>query len=92
MAQHRVLFEERRNTLSFWFGCLLVTAGVLLHLPMFLMARDSGYVLAGMPMDNGMLAGMAAIVAGIGFAAYGLLPRSVGHAPSAAVLDVNRAA
>ena len=57
---HTVLFEERRNTLAFWFGCILVTTGVVLHLPMFLMARDSGYLLAGMPMDNGMLLGMAA--------------------------------
>lgn len=62
-----VLFEERRNTLAFWFGCILVTTGVVLHLPMFLMARDSGYILAGMPMDTGMLLGMAAIVVGIGF-------------------------
>jgi putative MFS transporter len=83
-----VLFEERRNTLAFWFGCTLVTAGVLLHLPMFLMARDSGYILAGMPMDTGMLLGMAAIVAGVGFAGYGLLPTSAGQAPLAPMLDV----
>src|SRR5580700_1596516 len=57
---HTVLFEERRNTFAFWFGCILVTTGVVLHLPMFLMARDSGYLLAGMPMDNGVLLGMAA--------------------------------
>ena len=77
------LFEQRRNSLVFWFGCLLVTAGVLLHLPMFLMARDSGYVLAGMRMDSGMLLGMAAIVVGIGCAAYGLLPEAAprGRAP-----------
>src|SRR6266513_1300012 len=78
-----VLLEERRNTLAFWFGCVLVTTGVVLHLPMFLMARDSGYILAGMRMDAGMLAGMAAIVVGVGFAGYGLLPRSAGHAPLA---------
>ncbi len=84
----KVLFEERRNTLAFWFGCTLVTAGVLLHLPMFLMARDSGYILAGMPMDTGMLLGMAAIVAGVGLAAYGLLPRPGSAAPSATLLDV----
>jgi len=83
-----VLFEERRNTLAFWFGCVLVTTGVVLHLPMFLMARDSGYILAGMRMDAGMLAGMAAIVVGVGFAGYGLLPRSAGHAPLAPLLDV----
>jgi putative MFS transporter len=84
----KVLLEERRNTLAFWFGCMLVTAGVLLHLPMFLMARDSGYMLAGMPMDTGMLFGMAAIVAGIGLAAYGLLPSPGSAAPAATLLDV----
>jgi len=83
-----VVFEERRNTLAFWFGCTLVTAGVVLHLPMFLMARDSGYILAGMPMDTGMLLGMAAIVVGVGFAGYGLLPTSAGRAPLAPMLDV----
>src|SRR5881398_891757 len=40
------------------------------------MARDSGYILAGMPMDAGMLLGMAAIVVGAGLAAFGLLPKS----------------
>jgi MFS transporter, putative metabolite:H+ symporter len=82
-----VLITERRNTIAFWFGCTLVTAGVVLHLPMFLMARDSGYVLVGMPMDAGMLLGMAAIVVGVGFAAFGLLPKTA-HRPSPVALDV----
>jgi putative MFS transporter len=69
------VLEARRNTLAFWFGSALVTAGVILHLPMFLMARHSGFVLAGMSMDAGMVAGMAVIVLGIGFGAYGLLPK-----------------
>jgi putative MFS transporter len=78
------ILEERRDAFAFWLGCVLVTLGVILHLPMFVMARNSGFVLAGMPMDSGMLLGMAAIVAGIVFAAYGLLPklspaRSVGQ-------------
>src|SRR3984893_1599273 len=80
-----VLFEERRNTLAFWFGCILVTTGVVLPLPMFLMARDSGYLLAGMPMDNGMLLGMAAIVVGVGVDGDGLVPSSAGHAAGGAV-------
>ena len=71
-----VLIAERRNSIAFWLGCTLVTAGVVLHLPMFLMARDSGYILAGMPMEPGMLLGMAAIVVGAGLAAFGLLPKS----------------
>jgi putative MFS transporter len=69
-----IVLERRRNTLIFWCGCALVTAGVLAHLPMFLMGRDNGYVLAGMPMGIGMLLGMGAIVLGVLAAAYGLLP------------------
>jgi MFS transporter, putative metabolite:H+ symporter len=51
-----------------------VSIGVLLHLPMFWMAHSNGFILAGMPMDPGMLVGMALIVGGIIGAAYGLLP------------------
>ncbi len=60
---------------------------MLLHLPMFLMGRDMGYRLAGMPMDDGMLCGMAAIVLGIAVTGYGLLPRNVSllHPPTAEV-------
>jgi len=81
-----IVFEQRRNTLIFWCGCALVTAGVLAHLPMFLMGRSTGFVLAGMPMDMPMLIGMGAIVLGVGAAAYGLLPTAP-RTPSV-VLDV----
>ena len=64
------------NPLAFWLGCVGVVAGVVLHLPMFLMGRDRGYVLAGMPMDAGMLWGMLLIVAGMAATAFGLLPRA----------------
>jgi putative MFS transporter len=70
------VLQNRRNTMAFWVGCVLVTIGVMLHLPMFVMARNSGFVLAHMPMDAGMLLGMAAIVCGYGFAGFGLLPRA----------------
>jgi len=66
--------SERRNALAFWLGSFLVSIGVLLHLPMFWMGRTMGFVLAGMPMDQGMLWGMALIVLGILAAGYGLLP------------------
>jgi len=56
----------------------MVAAGVALHLPMFWMGRTTHFQLAGMPMSNGMLAGMGLIVAGIAISAYGLLP-SGGH-------------
>jgi MFS transporter, putative metabolite:H+ symporter len=77
-----VRLTQLRSSIAFWSGCVLVTAGVVLHLPMFLMSRDTGYVLAGMPMDSGMLAGMGLIVLGIGATAYGLLPRGL-HASAA---------
>ncbi|MGA3399570.1 MAG: MFS transporter [Acetobacteraceae bacterium] len=69
------LFAQRRNAPAFWFGSAVVAIGVLLHLPMFWMARDMDFMLAGMPMDAGMLWGMALIVGGIGLAGYGLLPK-----------------
>lgn len=67
-------FSERRNAVAFWLGSAVVSVGVLLHLPMFWMGRTMGFVLAGMPMDPGMLWGMACIVLGIVAAGYGLLP------------------
>lgn len=70
------VLADRRHLWAFWLGCAIATAGVALHLPMFLMARDMGYRLAGMPMDAGMLAGMGLIVIGIVVAGYGLLPRA----------------
>lgn len=59
---------------AFWFGVVAVTAGVLLHIPMYLMGRQNGYRLAGMPMDDGMVFGMAAIVVGLCASLYGLYP------------------
>jgi putative MFS transporter len=72
-------FSQRRNALAFWAGAAVVSAGVLLHLPMFWMARTSGFNMSGMPMDAGMLIGMLLIVLGIAAAGYGLLPvRNIG--------------
>jgi len=44
---------------------------------MFWMGRNNGFVLADMPIDAEMIWGMALIVAGIGVAGYGLLPRKL---------------
>ena len=71
------VFADRRSMWAFWIGCLIVTVGVVLHLPMYWMARDMGFRLAGMPMDPGMIVGMALIVAGIGVTGYGLLPKTL---------------
>ena len=77
------LLKDGRNTPAFWLGCALVTVGVVLHLPMYWMGRHNGFVLVGMPMDAEMLWGMLAIVVGVGFAGYGLLPRTAPRRSSA---------
>ena len=71
---HNVL-ADRKRLWAFWLGCLVVTAGVLLHVPMYLMGADIGYRLAGMPMDLGMTIGMLIIPPGCVLAGWGLLPR-----------------
>jgi len=81
------LFTSWHNLVAFWTGSIMVAIGVALHLPMFLMGRHTGWRLVGMPIDNGMLMGMAFIVLGIGATAYGLLPRrSAQHSPHSSVL------
>ncbi len=63
------------HPVAFWVGCMAVIAGVLAHMPMFLMAAPMHYHLAGMPMDDTMLVGMAMIPFGVALAGYGLMPR-----------------
>lgn len=58
----------------FWLGCAAIVVGVLLHLPMLLMAHRMGNHLAGMPMDGEMLAGMVLIGVGAALACWGALP------------------
>jgi putative MFS transporter len=59
----------------FWAGCAAISVGVLLHFPMLAMAHRMGNHLAGMPMDAGMLVGMALIIAGVPLACWGAMPR-----------------
>ncbi|MBW3608000.1 MAG: MFS transporter [Actinobacteria bacterium] len=66
---------SRREPVA-WAGIAAVSAGVLLHLPMYVGAADEGYRLEGMPVDPPMLIGMMLIFAGLGLTAYGLLPRA----------------
>jgi putative MFS transporter len=75
--------KDRRGPWVFALGVLAVTVGVVLHMPMFLMAKDMGYRLYGMPMGTDMVAAMGAIVLGAAVAAYGLLPRNVAQQLSA---------
>ncbi len=83
------VLADRPRAWLFWLGSLSVTLGVALHLPMFWTGRSMGFRLAGMPMDPGMIWGMAAIVAGIGAAGVGLLPRRP-PSPSAVRLHVRQ--
>ena len=69
------VLADRRHFWAFTSGCVAVTAGVLLHIPMFWMGRGNGFRLADMTMDAAMWWGMLLIVAGIAVAGYGLLPR-----------------
>jgi putative MFS transporter len=80
-----IVFRDRR---AFWAGVSAVTAGVVMHLPMFLGAGDMDYRLHGMPVDTTMKAGMALIVTGLALTAYGIVPRRAPHDPAAARLRV----
>lgn len=64
------------HPVAFWFGTLATILGVVLHLPMYVGARDMGYRLVGMPMDTSMMIGMLLIIAGLVASLYGLYPRS----------------
>ena len=75
--------SDRRGLLAFILGVVAVTAGVLLHAPMFWMGRDMHFMLVGMPMGMDMIAGMVLIVGGVAIAAYGLLPSNVSKLLSA---------
>ena len=69
--------SDRRGIWAFVLGVIMVTGGVLMHAPMFLMGRHNHFILYGMPIGWDMVLGMVAIVAGCGIAAYGLLPRGI---------------
>lgn len=69
--------SERQAVWAFALGCVAVTIGVLMHIPMFLMGRDMHFMLAGMDMGWDMVAGMGLIVGGVLVAAWGLLPRNL---------------
>jgi putative MFS transporter len=58
----------------FWLGCLAISVGVILHLPMLVAAHGMGNRLAGMPVDAPMPAGMGLIGVGVILACWGALP------------------
>ena len=71
MKAHGIAFH---HPLAFWLGCIAVAIGVLLHMPMYIMAAPMHYHLAGMAMDTPMSIGMGLIPCGVLLAAYGLMP------------------
>ncbi|WP_460530645.1 MFS transporter [Flindersiella endophytica] len=62
------------HPLAFWVGVVVTTVGVLLQLPGFVMARDTDYMLAGMPVTPEMSIGMMLMLIGIGVTTYSLFP------------------
>ena len=72
-------FRGFEHPVAFWTGALACTAGVLLHLPMYIGARDMHYKLSGMTPDAPMIVGMVLIFAGLILALYGVLPRRSGE-------------
>ncbi|WP_114953340.1 MFS transporter [Sphingosinicella terrae] len=77
-------FAQRRGLWAFVLGVAAVTVGVVMHIPMFLMGRDMGYRLNGMPMGDDMIVGMGLIIGGTAIACYGLLPRDISQHLAAA--------
>ena len=72
-ARAEIRFARPR---AFWLGVSAVVAGVGLNIPMYVSARDMGYVLYGMGWDRWMILGMALVIGGLGSVVYGLGIRS----------------
>lgn len=72
-------FRGFEHPVAFWTGAIACTAGVLLHLPMYLGAKDMHYKLSGMSPDGPMVTGMILIFAGLLLSLYGVLPRRSGE-------------
>lgn len=64
-----------KRSMAFWLGCFIISAGVLLHIPMLVDAHAMGNRLVGMAVDGPMMAGMALILLGVVLAGWGALPK-----------------
>lgn len=69
------------HPVGFWIGVILTTTGVLLQVPMYLMASDDHYMLAGMPLNTEMKIGLVVIALGIGVTVWALFPKKPVHSP-----------
>ncbi|GLF98784.1 MFS transporter [Streptomyces yaizuensis] len=70
--------------LLFWSGVVICSGGVVEHLRMFVHAAEMDFHMAHMGMGAGMWVAMAAIVAGLVLAGFGLVPRrpTAGETPA----------
>ncbi len=59
---------------AFWAGCVAVSAGVLLHMPMYGESLKGGHHMSDMPIGIDMILGMVLIAVGVAAACYGALP------------------
>ncbi len=82
------MLADRPHLWAFLVGCVVVTVGVAMHLPMFWMGRFNHFHLAEMPIDDGMMWGMVLIVYGLGRARW----RLMGVLTAALVIDVMKPA
>lgn len=62
---------------AFWLGGGLILAGVLMHIPMFMMGQHTHWQMVGMPMTADMWVGMGLIPVGLALSGYGLMSRGV---------------
>jgi putative MFS transporter len=66
--------HPRYRQTAFWAGCAAVTAGVLLHMPMYVESLSGGHHMSDMPVGADMILGMGLIVLGVAAACFGALP------------------
>lgn len=64
---------RQTRTPLMWAGCAAIAVGMGLHLPMFIDSRAMGMPVSAMPMDDGMMIGMALVVLGCAAACRGAL-------------------
>ncbi|PJJ74770.1 putative MFS transporter [Thermoflavifilum aggregans] len=80
-------FTLSRKTI-FWIGCIMVSAGMAMQLPMYFHARNMGYRLVGMHMDSFMIMGMIWMVIGLILTIFGLIPEKSTMTPDYNTLQV----
>jgi len=80
-------FTLSRKTI-FWIGCIMVSVGMAMQLPMYFHARNMGYRLVGMHMDSFMIMGMIWMVIGLILTIFGLIPEKSTMTPDYNTLQV----